>query len=381
MLACVAAALGQLPADFQMSDFAGPNPMPLIDGLSRLVKMSPEERHDALELLGEFTKSQLHGHCNAFGGKEACVAIEPGSAIAKLCPDFEARVDCIYYSEDMLDMRQTPVDKFKADLQARGLKDLEKYCPQCLDNLHKLWCAQALPKCGTFDALLDATMFPALELAASLPAGDSEAPPQLPDGWAADFQRNVSLVLPCREMCEAVVGTCSCGRQKTFGSVVSSLLPDHPLVQGSPLVKVVMAALEQQDICSVFAYRGERGFQGHCMELAGSCHKQQEWCSHEGEVEGEDDPDQLMLGPVMKSIFGWEVTPPDNGDKYVVHSGDGDDGGSGTSTTVVILSVLLALSMGTLLTLGGVWYWHNYIRRDTLDYVSMVELNDQLDPL
>ena len=46
--------------------------------------------------------------------------------------------------------------------------------------------------------------------------------------WVGHVWQAGSLSLPCREMCEAVISTCSCGRERTLGSlldgVVSGLL-------------------------------------------------------------------------------------------------------------------------------------------------------------
>lgn len=372
-------ARGQLPDDFQLSQFAaGAQPLALLDGLSRLGSMSQEERHEALSLLGEFVKGQLNAHCNVFGGREACVDLA-GTELAAMCPGLEPRVDCLYYSEDMLSLQQTPVDRFKQDLAERGVHDLEQYCPECLDNLHQTWCTQALPKCGTFDALLDHTIFPAVQQL----QGDSAG--SMPQDWADEFSRNVSVLLPCREMCDAVVNTCGCGKQKTFGDIVASLVPGGSSAGAvaAPLLSALEDAWRDKGVCELFAYRGEHGFQGHCVDLKSSCHRHDEWCSREGGEEGAQDPEQLILGPVVRAIFGWDDASKDDPDRFVVHAeaGTGDTSGSGGSTAVVVLAVLLALALAALAAIGGVWYWQNHVRRDQLEYVSLVELNDHADPL
>ena len=42
--------------------------------------------------------------------------------------------------------------------------------------------------------------------------------------WIGCVWQAGSLSLPCREMCEAVVSTCSCGRERTLGSLLSGIV-------------------------------------------------------------------------------------------------------------------------------------------------------------
>ena len=45
----------------------------------------------------------------------------------------------------------------------------------------------------------------------------------------------MALSMPCREMCDAVMSSCSCGKEKTFGELLQSVIDDQNLVR-SPRV-------------------------------------------------------------------------------------------------------------------------------------------------
>ncbi len=68
---------------------------------------SQHELHTTFGMLGEYTKTQFGLACNAFAGESACVSIDRGSSdIARFCNLEPTQIDCMFYSEDMVDMRE-----------------------------------------------------------------------------------------------------------------------------------------------------------------------------------------------------------------------------------------------------------------------------------
>ena len=46
----------------------------------------------------------------------------------------------------------------------------------------------------------------------------------------------MALSMPCREMCEAVMSTCSCGKENTFGELLQAVIDDQSLVRCPDIV-------------------------------------------------------------------------------------------------------------------------------------------------
>lgn len=82
---------------------------------------TPQELHTTFGMLGEYTKTQFGLACNAFAGESACVSIDHGNSdIARFCNMDQAQIDCMFYSQDMMDMRQVEGLGVLRELRVRG---------------------------------------------------------------------------------------------------------------------------------------------------------------------------------------------------------------------------------------------------------------------
>ena len=168
----------------------------------------------------------------------------------------------------------------------------------------------------------------------------------------------MALSMPCREMCEAVMASCSCGMENTFGELLQSVIDDSNQVScldtvtrtlctphcnaamvaarvtcwvpsslyqqlvttwSSPaaeqpgaavsaqrssqrippnLSKLIFGDLLQQPLCSLFARSSTPGFSGHCDLLPAQCSDEKAWCQA-----GNPGPalvQQLIAGQIAK---------------------------------------------------------------------------------
>ncbi len=83
-------------------------------------------------------------------------------------------MDCLFREATEANLYDSPVDNLeaylKAKLAAQGaaprvgqrFDDVPALCPQCFERLQALWCALAVPSCGTFDVLVQRGILPAL---------------------------------------------------------------------------------------------------------------------------------------------------------------------------------------------------------------------------
>lgn len=42
------------------------------------------------------------------------------------------------------------------------MKEAAEACEACFENQKKLWCAQSVPKCGSFSSVVEVTILPAI---------------------------------------------------------------------------------------------------------------------------------------------------------------------------------------------------------------------------
>ena len=73
-----------------------------------------------------------------------------------------AQVDCAYYTDDEIEVNEDPTASVKKSMEAKGLGSLESACPTCFNNQRALWCAQTVPKCGSYSATIEQVLLPAL---------------------------------------------------------------------------------------------------------------------------------------------------------------------------------------------------------------------------
>ena len=231
------------------------NPNPL----AFLVDLGPAERRAFMRKLGEGIQEDKGLPCNPMGGAESCMAIPPGSKLAKFCPRHDLRVDCALYNETMLDNEYDPAAHFST-------AEFETPCPACDRAFQNAFCSNALPKCGTYEKVIEPTVVDLLGVLAK--AGDSklseavalalELPEKLPD-----------LSLGCREACQAVVDTCGCGMDVTVGHVVrgyaASVAETLEMPYLETMVQTLFSTVDAMPLCAGFKSKEEEGWFGHCF--------------------------------------------------------------------------------------------------------------------
>lgn len=278
-----------------------------------LARMSPAEQRVVLSVAGEALRRQLGMDCNVFGGVAECKPLPPDSAFVKQCKGHNHEIDCAYAAtvDDEEILQGSPVDAFKATLDRQQLDDIQSGCPRCFSNLQAMWCAQTVPKCGSFDSVVAGAILPAMQKATDASdrgkgaeAALSAALPELLDA--------VSLSMPCREMCESVMATCACGdeaghRFQTFGQLMEEVLAGAD-ARGSPLARVpkgfktaLFGRVWNRPLCSLFAWRNATDFAGTCEELPSTC-LEKKWCKGEG---GPNAFEQHMALRLAKTLYGW----------------------------------------------------------------------------
>ncbi|EIE22807.1 hypothetical protein COCSUDRAFT_47705 [Coccomyxa subellipsoidea C-169] len=284
------------------------NPLDFVRELSHLPL---QQQRLYLMIIGEGLKNRQDLACNPFGGADACVPVNASSKFAGLCHDYELKVDCIYMSEEELDVDDDPTDDLAKAMKERGVGNLKDACEQCFENQRSFWCAQTVPKCGSFSASIERALLPAI--AAIDNARDygktqldalSEAVPLLLNAS--------SLTMPCREMCEAVVATCGCNNDYSFGKLLDawmtkgSKLSDRRNALPAGFTAGAFSKLYDMPLCSLFSPSTARGFSGHCEALPKTCSDPQQWCHGDGDQNnGAMVVQELMAGQLATSLFGW----------------------------------------------------------------------------
>ena len=85
------------------------------------------------------------------------------------------------------------------------------------------WCVQVLPECGSFKTTVQSALFPAIKKIKQ--SEDAGQPKSVAIAAAIPtLVRAFARSLGCREMCQALVDTCSCnipGESVTFGQALT----------------------------------------------------------------------------------------------------------------------------------------------------------------
>ncbi|DBB04962.1 hypothetical protein WJX82_002727 [Trebouxia sp. C0006] len=286
----------------QYSTYARQDPVAFV---SLLGSMPPEEQKALLLLVGATMQQKKDLPCNPFGGAESCMTLSADSKFAQVCSGHDLKVDCAYYSDELQEVDLDPGTELKQLLQARGLESLEASCPQCFENQQKLWCAQTVPVCGSYQENLVGLLLPAVAQAVSAEQNGLTQNEALSSVMPQLLQAS-SLSLPCREMCEAVMSTCSCSQERTLGSllqkVMDGLLPGQQLPEG--FSQQIFGSVYDEPLCSLYAPSGTEGFTGRCETLPTHCSRNASWCDG-GSNPDADAVEELMAVQLTKAMFGW----------------------------------------------------------------------------
>lgn len=307
-----AAGSATSPANYGV--MAQSNPFKFV---AMLARMNLEEQRVVLAVAGEALRRQLDMACNIFGGTAACQALPADSKFVEQCKGHNLEIDCAYAAtlDDDDALQRSPVDMFKDTLDRQQLEQIQSGCPQCFSNLQAMWCAQTVPKCGSFDSIVAGSILPAMQKATE--ASDrgkgtesaiSAALPELLDA--------VSLSMPCREMCESVMATCACGDEpghkfQTFGQLIEEVLSGYES-RGGALARVpagfksaLFGRVWDRPLCSLFSWRNATDFAGTCDTLPSTC-LEKKWCRGKG---GPNAFEQHMALQLAKTLYGWVGSP------------------------------------------------------------------------
>eukprot|EP00891_Asterochloris_glomerata_P008783 jgi/Astpho2/8783/Aster-05337 len=236
----------------------------------------------------------------------------------------------------------------RAAQDAHHCSDLNIYSP-CF---HLQWCSQTVPKCGSFQSNVETGVLPAIAsvlnaqelgenavqaLGEAIP-GLLQASPAFPvlagflHTWGcaeSPCQANIdynkccmadamSLAWPCREMCEAVIDSCGCGEQSTFGDLLSGVVAGIDRAHCSRCCPQatddripadfsvqMFGGIANQPLCSLYSPSSAPGFVGFCAtpEVT-TCTDAGKWCAGTNNP-GPKAVQQLMALQLAKAVFGW----------------------------------------------------------------------------
>lgn len=286
-----------------------------------LAKLPRAVQHELLKKFGEDMVRRGATNCNIFGGKEACIPLSKNSAFARKCVNHPLLVDCAFYDESLGEIDDDPTDDLRAEVEAQH----EKPCKGCSDNLDELYCAQAVPMCGTFDTHLEFAVLPALTeiVQAKASGGDFMA---VLAGLIPSLAKTTALTAPCRRYCEAITSSCSCGKSQTFGDMLTMLQTgDDPYLPTLPpaVQEQLFAQLNNKPLCELYADENDPGFVGHCPNDDALEFHTCAWCDDNQKV-----PvfvQEYLADSLLNGIFGWLIGPEGLLAEADIFSGDDDD--------------------------------------------------------
>eukprot|EP00249_Psilotum_nudum_P000993 c13235_g1_i1 orf=338-1528(-) len=257
--------------------------LPIQDADSSSIKKLQGVLHDAADLpiwsqkvvlrtFGEaFVKNGIT-QCNVFGGPGACITVSEGSRYREFCKSANTEVDCAFEMEVLEEVSSDPDSIMQHRFAGEGYEP----CASCYASLQRFWCAQTVPTCGTFDKVLD-EILPVIS-STILKKGSAaitlqKAMPRI--------LRAASLGLPCKEMCQAIIGSCSCGQIFSIGEVIVLLQSkgtgaSYSMNMSASTARQLFRKVWNMPVCDIFSEEKTPGFSGVCevSEESSSC----EWC-------------------------------------------------------------------------------------------------------
>ncbi|GJP72723.1 hypothetical protein CLOP_g3479 [Closterium sp. NIES-67] len=308
--------------------------------MQRVVDMPEDSQKVLLDGMGQALVSSGMWPCNIFGGVKACVAVPSNGSFMQQCTNIaKSEVDCAYNLETLSDINEDPNVIMKEKLQEAGFEP----CPACLDALHRFWCGQTTPTCGTFAKVVD-EILPEMrqvsagrmkpdELIESTPemrqvSAGRMKPDELIEASLPRMLQAFSLGLPCRKMCEAVTATCSCGRPATFGQMMKVLelkrtqqqaeaegAAGRPLAENKDLIPFgfstnmslatavkIFKGVWDRPVCDLFAPHDAPGFQGVCETWWAGADKNQTTCHWCESKQRPEDMDEQIVAQIAQSV-------------------------------------------------------------------------------
>ncbi|KAL2644791.1 hypothetical protein R1flu_012378 [Riccia fluitans] len=314
--------------------------------------------------------------CNVFGGPDSCVSVPENSDYARFCKTASNLVDCAFEMEALEGIHKDP-DAVMKDRLTNDNGDPP--CPTCYAALHKFWCAQTVPACGTFDKVVDEILpmisSVALKKVTPVVAVQSAVPRML---------QAASLGLPCRNMCNAITQTCGCDHPATFGEVMTSIHARNSdgfnTNMSSTTAEELFQNIWDKPVCDLFAEDTMPGFVGVCDVPAeeSKCG----WCSKKNHPSHIHEQIVAQIaqsfsgimqggletilseagGPKYKGSFdswNWDQQGGSNGSKNHGHTG-----------VVTVLLLLLAVAIAALF--GAIKLQRN--RQQSSQYIDLTSM-------
>lgn len=98
-----------------------------------------------------------------------------------------------------MEVEEDPMERVKTAMQAKGLAELEGACPVCFENQRALWCAQTVPKCGSYSANIENVLLPALSKVTTAQMEGEDSAQSL-SAALPELLTASSLAMPCRQV-------------------------------------------------------------------------------------------------------------------------------------------------------------------------------------
>ena len=297
-----------------LGDDTGGIPFDLLD---LLAAMPIEIQRQMLREFGQEMVDQGKANCNIFGGVSSCQALSASSAYHNSCPNYPLTVDCAFYHGSMMEIDDDPTKDLRDE--AARVDPNAATCVSCEDNLGELYCAQAVPKCGTFQTHVEMVFLPLLEDVARAKQHGGDYQPAI-ERLLPRIANATGLVSPCKEYCAAVTASCACGRELLFGAAVDMLEKAQTANTASGLPQLPAGTFEQMfsqfrdtPLCDMYQPSGTPGFIGHCPDVQtplsnASC----DWCPG-----GAGRPDatlptfveEYLADALVNGMLGWLIGP------------------------------------------------------------------------
>eukprot|EP00227_Mantoniella_beaufortii_P022287 CAMPEP_0197583178 /NCGR_PEP_ID=MMETSP1326-20131121/6172_1 /TAXON_ID=1155430 /ORGANISM="Genus nov. species nov., Strain RCC2288" /LENGTH=460 /DNA_ID=CAMNT_0043147359 /DNA_START=185 /DNA_END=1563 /DNA_ORIENTATION=- len=311
---------GMGPSGARPSVPPGEAPM---DALALLAKLPPAMQHAFLEKFGQDMVDRGAANCNVFGGQKACIPLSKVSVFAKTCVNHPLLVDCAFYDESLGQIDDDPTD----DLRREVADQHEKPCEGCNTNLQELYCAQAVPACGTFQMHLEGAVLPALTKIVSYKETGQDYLSVVASVMPS-LAKTTALTAPCRRYCEAITASCSCSQTRTFGQLLTALqaggsgnayLPALP----PAAQQVLFSQLMDVPLCELYADENDPGFSGHCPAEGTLDLTQCAWCTDDDGVP--TFVQEYLADSLLNGLFGWLIGPEGLLAEADIFSGDNHD--------------------------------------------------------
>lgn len=291
------------------------------------------------------------------------------SPFARRCPGHPLKVDCAFYTEALAEGEDDP----DADIDEEIAEDDEERCPQCETSYNELWCHQTVPTCGSFQTTVEAHILPAMKVAVQRKqAGDTGAVAAA--AAVPHLIQAVNKVWPCRNVCEAVMQSCGCGDEKSFGDLITLLQRRGsvvPFLEQVPpeTLQSVLSSIWDTPLCQLYAEPDAPGFAGYCpAEYVPPPHCG--WCD-DGNDDLPDFVEEMVANTVADTLYdllegagglledvgaigeGEDDWYDDWDDNYGGDDDDGDgEGGASSSRSAATLAGLMAFLV--IVVVGGV---------------------------